>query len=213
MKRFLAGAAALAAVLASPAAAATLITNGSGQLTGATGVSVNGASYDVEFVEGTCAALFGGCDSISDFPFQNEADATTAMQALLDQVFTDGPVGQFNSDYSMTLGCDTNTTGGCTAMIPLELQFSSLTGRGAYNTDGSDYIIWTGLSSTYDTSLDNFWVWARFTPSLAAPPDPSAVPEPSTWAMMLLGFGAIGFAARRRRALAAPSLSSAGGEA
>lgn len=29
-----------------------------------------------------------------------------------------------------------------------------------------------------------------------------AVPEPSTWAMMLLGFGAIGFAARRRRALA-----------
>jgi hypothetical protein len=27
------------------------------------------------------------------------------------------------------------------------------------------------------------------------------VPEPSTWAMMLLGFGAIGFAARRRRAV------------
>ena len=27
----------------------------------------------------------------------------------------------------------------------------------------------------------------------------SAVPEPSTWAMMLLGFGAIGVAARRRR--------------
>jgi hypothetical protein len=27
----------------------------------------------------------------------------------------------------------------------------------------------------------------------------TAVPEPATWAMMLLGFGAIGFAARRRR--------------
>jgi len=27
-----------------------------------------------------------------------------------------------------------------------------------------------------------------------------AVPEPSTWAMMLLGFGAVGFAMRRRRA-------------
>jgi len=27
----------------------------------------------------------------------------------------------------------------------------------------------------------------------------NAVPEPATWAMMLLGFGAIGFAARRRR--------------
>jgi hypothetical protein len=31
----------------------------------------------------------------------------------------------------------------------------------------------------------------------------TAVPEPATWAMMLLGFGAIGFAARRRRRLLA----------
>jgi hypothetical protein len=29
---------------------------------------------------------------------------------------------------------------------------------------------------------------------------PAAVPEPATWAMMLLGFGAVGFAMRRRRA-------------
>jgi hypothetical protein len=30
--------------------------------------------------------------------------------------------------------------------------------------------------------------------------DIQAVPEPATWAMMLLGFGAVGFAMRRRRA-------------
>jgi len=29
----------------------------------------------------------------------------------------------------------------------------------------------------------------------------SAVPEPATWAMMLIGFGAIGFAMRRRNAV------------
>lgn len=31
----------------------------------------------------------------------------------------------------------------------------------------------------------------------------AAVPEPSTWAMMLLGFGAVGFAMRRRRSASA----------
>jgi len=31
---------------------------------------------------------------------------------------------------------------------------------------------------------------------------PTAVPEPATWAMMLLGFGAVGFAMRRRRTAA-----------
>ena len=35
----------------------------------------------------------------------------------------------------------------------------------------------------------------------------SAVPEPSTWAMFLLGFGAIGFRLRRRRAADLPQLA------
>jgi hypothetical protein len=38
-------------------------------------------------------------------------------------------------------------------------------------------------------------------PATDTPPPsvPAAVPEPSTWAMMLVGFGAVGFAMRRRR--------------
>ena len=40
---------------------------------------------------------------------------------------------------------------------------------------------------------------AQFTPF----GDAAAVPEPSTWAMMLVGFGALGFAMRRRRRLLA----------
>ncbi|WP_299309990.1 PEPxxWA-CTERM sorting domain-containing protein [uncultured Croceicoccus sp.] len=36
----------------------------------------------------------------------------------------------------------------------------------------------------------------------STPYTPGAVPEPSTWAMMLLGFGAIGYAMRRRQKIA-----------
>ena len=35
-----------------------------------------------------------------------------------------------------------------------------------------------------------------------APPEAPAVPEPATWAMMLMGFGAVGFGARRKKRIA-----------
>jgi hypothetical protein len=36
-------------------------------------------------------------------------------------------------------------------------------------------------------------------PSHHPDPQPNAVPEPATWAMMLLGFGLVGYASRRKR--------------
>ena len=50
---------------ASPAHAAILVVDGSGMLTGATGVMVNGTPYDVSFQGGSCNAVFNGCDSLS----------------------------------------------------------------------------------------------------------------------------------------------------
>ncbi|HEY0650464.1 PEPxxWA-CTERM sorting domain-containing protein [Phenylobacterium sp.] len=44
----------------------------------------------------------------------------------------------------------------------------------------------------------------RFVPTaLVVSPEPGAVPEPATWAMMILGFGGVGATFRRRRAMAA----------
>jgi hypothetical protein len=103
--------------LASTANAATLLVNGSGILTGATDVNVGGTLYDVEFVDGTCVALFDGCDSANDFDFSTEADALAASQALLDQVFVNTAQGSFDSDPSLTFGCSST----CFASTPFGL--------------------------------------------------------------------------------------------
>lgn len=49
-----------------------------------------------------------------------------------------------------------------------------------------------GSGSSFSFALDNFTFGAAGAPV-------GAVPEPSTWAMMLFGFGAIGYSMRRKR--------------
>jgi hypothetical protein len=189
----LVAAAALGLLLPNAAIAQQLIVNGSGQLTGATGVNVNGTLYDVTFVDGTCDAVFGSCGAGSTFTFSSSADAIAAAQALLDQVFTDGAAGQFDSEPALTLGCGNPQE--CVTIIPYSPQFPSDVGVG-YDlnsaTESADVASFTSELTTFDFSQSNTYVWARFVPE-------SGVPEPSSWALMLLGFGAVGAAMRRTR--------------
>ena len=55
--------------------------------------------------------------------------------------------------------------------------------------------LYLGIDSRSELSFDITELGARI--SLVS----AAVPEPATWAMMILGFGLIGFAARRRRSV------------
>lgn len=65
---------------------------------------------------------------------------------------------------------------------------------GIFSTDGVTSFRWTATNGDRfpfgDTGIDNIY----------AGPITHGVPEPSTWAMMLMGFGAMGLAMRRRRA-------------
>ncbi len=93
----------------------------SGQLTGATGVEVvvDGMTqtFDVIFVDGTCIAVFDGCDENTVFTFTTTAEALVASQALLDQVFHDPIGGDFDIHPELTLGC--SSTEHWVAAIPI----------------------------------------------------------------------------------------------
>jgi hypothetical protein len=187
-----AAAAALALTAASPATAATLITSG-GILTGATDVDVGGTLYDVQFVEGTCADVFGVCDD-AHLDFTDMASTQTALQALLDQVF----IGVYDDSSFLTFGCTGPTV--CQAISPWDVG-ATLNAGVAVNfgratppaLQGIDTVLFGALATDYSSVTDADRVFVRFTAQTAS------VPEPATWAMMLLGFGAIGFAMRRNR--------------
>jgi len=187
-------AAAAALTVATPAAAAVTLQTG-GTVTGATGVAVNGMLYDVEFRDGTCGAVFGGCDQPSDFTFNTQAAGDAAVAALISQV-----LNGINGPIRGLVGCDST----CQILLPTSRDSAEyVSGSGAINYGGAVGLPvgWQaatfGLVASYDLAGSNYLTFAKFTATGVAAP--AAVPEPATWALMLLGFGGIGFAMRKQR--------------
>jgi hypothetical protein len=200
MRKFLACAVVAATFIASPAIAqaATLTTNSSGQLTGATGLNLGAlGTYNVSLVEGTCASLFKTCTSNSDFPFNTQADATTAANALLGAI----AATTFSANPDLTMGCGPTYVSQCLMMIPYHVDAqgnvslvnavnnSSLYGVADSATPSSINLNVNDSNTANDTSR----VYAVFSRSA------SAVPEPTSWAMMLVGFAGIGMFFRSRK--------------
>ncbi|WP_238542504.1 PEPxxWA-CTERM sorting domain-containing protein [Sphingomonas sp. PAMC 26621] len=193
IKGLLAGACLTGLVATAPASAATQIVNSSGVLTGATGVLISGVSYDVAFLDGTCASVFGAC-TVSNFAFKTQANAILAARALLDQVFVNTDLGMFDSNPALTNGCADTVL--CRTNIPYALTAVSTVTIVAQNNGGNSFDFdnpneLVGKDSS-TLPLDTF---ARF----ALSPVVAAVPEPATWAMMIAGFGLVGGAMRRRK--------------
>ena len=202
-----------AASLAVPSAKATVVLDVvGGQLLGATGVVVDsfggfgGGTYDVEFLDGSCAELFLPCNplqmppGIRTAPFIGDGDvAFSAGNALLGQVFT----GIYDSNPGLTQGC-AGSASTCTIFVPSGLGSGSVSATKVFNGDGTEgnldfCCVGTTLSTgttTGDTSVfSQGSVWALFT--LASASSESVVPEPGTLA--IFGFGLAGLGAMRRR--------------
>ena len=159
----------------------------SGILMGATEVSVGGNLYDVQFVDGTCAEVYGVCD-VAHFTFKTQSDAEAASTALLSAVFLDGFLGNFDSSPDLTFGCASISE--CRVITSYgAINATTHLGALAINRRGPtppDIVGSTNVSSAADTTASPFLVYAVWTPSLLV------VSEP--WSITLLGFGLLALA-------------------
>jgi hypothetical protein len=145
------------------------------------------------------ASSYGTLRSSSTFSFQ--AGDTVALSWDLRGMRTTNFVGNFLYGFDFT-GPATITTKNGTVSTSQLAGFDSLEGSSAFQTKTLSFSALSAGSFSFFLGgkfgneegmlLDN--VVVQRTPALSPP----AVPEPATWAMMLSGFGLLGFAARRR---------------
>jgi hypothetical protein len=212
--------------MASGVSASVILNEVGGTLVGASNVQVGDFLYDVNFVDGSCAGLFDGCNDTSDFDFQTLDDAVAAGFGLLDQVF----VGRFDTDWFDTFGCAPNSINGgeCHVAIPFSAppttnilndptrdHSSAVVYNKAVTADRATLV--TTLAETISTTVDfvSFSEGRRnYDYTTASSPchddcsnattfarfvqtGPASVPEPTTTALLALGLLVAGRGVRR----------------
>jgi len=173
-----------------------------GKLTGAQGVLVEGSLYDVKFLDGTCSTVFGSeCSGSGSFVLNSAISALSAANALINQVFspTNSPSGIPNYPPSLNIAGIGPDLGFAEVMIPYALPaqfpgyFEAQTVKLCPELCGlpHEYVTFFRQPLSQNTTDLPYRVFAQF---VSAP-----VPEPETYALMMVGLGLVGLAARRRK--------------
>lgn len=183
------------AFAASVNAAPILQIDDTGVLTGATGVLVNDALYDVQFTDGYCGGLPHLCDYPSNFTFNTSANAQAASQALLEQVL----VGIYDANYKLTNGCQIMfpSRTGCAVLTPYTTLLATgpnpeviILAEAAFNSDVNQLQDWILLGNDSTRTVWDYATYAVWTQA--------SVPEPSPLALLLAGLATIVFIKRRK---------------
>jgi hypothetical protein len=179
----------------SKAQASPILIVDNGQLLGANNIDINGSIFDVRFIDGVCADLFGGVCSRSNFTFQTQADGISAAAAIVDQIFNSVAGSPFDIDPELIFGC-TNTIS-CQILIPINIFPGLLLNSavvGNSNGPGAGAGATTNIRTGDSLALDARRVFASFTPSLS-----TSVPEPSVIVMLLGGILGLGVLRRKQK--------------
>jgi len=194
-----------AAFAAAPAQATTQIGDGTLSLVGlfvptvttgaATGsfAVTNGTTFQISGT-GSFAGLFGANGTANGLvSFSNTVGATVGQSLANFLTFADGASGTYNFSVASVKTLNYSVTPGISTAISLYLLGSTV-----------DSSLGLGPTATSLTLSFNSTGGSPFSTSatLAVPPAPiRSVPETATWGMMLMGFGAMGAALRRRRSV------------
>lgn len=187
---------------------AVMLNVAGGQLMGASNINVNGSYFDVEFLDGTCAEVFGECiyGSNDNFTFKTGADAEFASQALMDQVFLDTAEGYFDTTPGLTNGIHDPFYRGL-ILTPWVVQSNDTIGvkvfrnydNTTYSFDDDIYLYYYGVNlDTYEIYPHNSEtvdqrVWAKWSVS--------AVSEPPSFLLFAISLAMLSFYRRKVRAI------------